>query len=302
VQFYDSYQAAERAGFRPCKRCDPRAPGQQARHRALVLKACRLIDEAEEPPSLAELAGAAGLSPSYFHRVFKRIVGVTPKQYAMEQRLDRVRDNLRDSPTVTDAIYEAGFASSSSFYQEAAGRLGMKPSTYQKGGQGMRIRFAVAPCYLGWVLVAATDRGVCAIDLGETPETLQDRLRARFPEAELVEGDGEFAAWMACILAFLDAPHGSLDIPLDIVGTAFQRRVWMALREIVPGTTVSYGEIAARIAAPGAARAVAQACAANELAVAVPCHRVVRKDGQLGGYRWGSERKRRLLEREAESA
>lgn len=179
--------------------------------------------------------------------------------------------------------------------------LGMKPSTYQKGGRGTRIRFATAQCSLGWVLVAATDRGVCAIDLGDAPGPLVDRLRARFPESELVEGDPEFAEWTAQILAFLDAPHGSLDIPLDILGTAFQRRVWLALREVAPGSTVSYGEIAARIGSPKAARAVAQACASNQLAVAVPCHRIVRKNGELGGYRWGIERKRRLLEREAES-
>ena len=166
----------------------------------------------------------------------------------------------------------------------------------------MHIRFATARCYLGWVLVAATDAGVCAIDLGDTPEFLVDRLRDRFPEAEFVEGDPQFAEWTAQVLAFLDAPHGSLDIPLDIMGTAFQRRVWMALRDLVPGSTASYGEIAARVGSPKAARAVAQACASNVLAVAVPCHRVVRKDGQIGGYRWGSERKRRLLEREVESA
>ena len=314
VRFFDALANAERAGFRPCKRCDPRSPSQQDRHRALVLQACRLIDASidtplgapggasEGTPSLAKLASAVGLSPSYFHRLFKRIVGVTPKQYATEKRSDRVRTSLRDSQTVTDAIYEAGFASGSRFYQDANVTLGMKPSVYRKGGEAMRIRFALAECYLGPVLVAATDSGVCAIDLGDTPEVLAERLRARFPRAELVEGDREFAAWAARVLAFLEAPQGNLDIPLDIMGTAFQRRVWLALREVVPGSTVTYGEIAARIGQPKAARAVAQACASNALAVAVPCHRVVRKDGHLGGYRWGIERKRRLLAREAETA
>jgi AraC family transcriptional regulator of adaptative response/methylated-DNA-[protein]-cysteine methyltransferase len=302
VRFFDTHEEAEQAGFRPCKRCDPRSPARKDRHREIIVRACRLIEESEEPPSLADLASAVGLSPSYLHRLFKRIVGVTPKQYALERRLHRVRASLQDSPTVTGAIYEAGFASSSRFYEDATTTLGMKPSAYQKGGQGMRIRFAIAQCYLGWVLVAATDRGICAIDLGNTSEFLVDRLRARFPKGEFVEGDPEFAQWTARILAFLDAPHGSLDIPLDIMGTAFQRRVWMALREVAPGSTVSYGEIAARIGNPKAARAVAQACASNQLAVAVPCHRIVRSDGQIGGYRWGRERKRRLLEREAETA
>jgi AraC family transcriptional regulator of adaptative response/methylated-DNA-[protein]-cysteine methyltransferase len=301
VRFFDTPRAAEEAGFRPCKRCDPQSPHRQDRQRQTVLQVCRLIETSDEPPALADLAAAVGLSPFYLHRTFKRIVGVTPKQYAMEQRLNRVRAHLQDSPTVTDAIYEAGFASSSRFYEEAGMTLGMKPSTYRKGGRGARIRFAAAQCSLGWALIAATDQGVCTIDLGDAPGPLEDRLRARFPESELVEGDSEFVRWTEQILAFLDAPRGSLDIPLDILGTAFQRRVWLALREVPPGSTASYGEIAARIGRPQAARAVAQACASNPLAVAVPCHRVVRKDGELGGYRWGIERKRMLLEREAES-
>jgi AraC family transcriptional regulator of adaptative response/methylated-DNA-[protein]-cysteine methyltransferase len=303
VRFFDTYQDAEGAGFRPCKRCDPRSPirqDRQDRHHEAIVQACRLIQESEEEPSLADLASAAGLSPSYFHRVFKRIVGVTPKQYALEQRQGRVRSYLQASPTVTEAIYEAGYASSSRFYQDASTVLGMKPSAYRKGGAGMRIRFAIAPCTLGWVLVAATDKGICAIDLGDGSEWLVERLRARFPEAELVEGDPILAGWMDLVLSFLDSPGEGLDLPLDILGTAFQRRVWLALRQIAPGTTASYGEVAARIGNPKAARAVAQACATNVLAVAVPCHRVIRGDGQLGGYRWGSERKRWLLAREAQ--
>jgi AraC family transcriptional regulator of adaptative response/methylated-DNA-[protein]-cysteine methyltransferase len=300
VRFFDTCEQAEQAGFRPCKRCDPRSPDRHAAHREAIVRACQLIEEAEDTPKLADLAAAVGLSPSYLHRLFKRIVGVTPKQYAMERRLSRVRDTLQASATVTEAIYEAGYASSSRFYENASVTLGMKPSDYSHGGPGARIRFAVARCHLGWALAAATEVGICAIDLGDTSETLAARLRARFPGAELVDDDPAFGEWMARVLAFLDAPHGGLDLPLDIQGTAFQRRVWLALREIAPGSTASYGQVAARIGNPKAARAVAQACAANPIAVAIPCHRVLRSDGRLGGYRWGSERKRALLKREGQ--
>ena len=259
-----------------------------------------MIEASEEPPSLADLAGAAGLSPSHFHRLFRRIVGVTPKQYAAEKRLSRVRSSLQTSPTVTEAVYEAGYGSSSRFYENATPSLGMKPSVYQQGGQGTRIRFAIAPCSLGWILVAATEVGVCAIEFSDRPESLQERLLARFPQAESVDHDAGFGAWMAQILSFLDAPREKLDIPLDIQGTAFQRRVWQALQGISVGSTASYADIAARVGNPKAARAVAQACAANPVAAAIPCHRVVRSNGDPGGYRWGRERKRTLLEREAQ--
>ena len=299
VRFFDTYEEAERAGFRPCKRCNPRSSDGQATHHEAIVQACQLIEESEEAPSLADLANAAGFSPSYFHRLFKRIVGVTPKQYAIQVRADRVRANLRTSQSVTEAIYEAGFPSSSRFYESAAATLGMKPSAYRDGGPGVHIRFAVTQCHLGWVLVAATEQGICAIDFADTPQVLEERLRARFPEAELVGHDPDFRTWIAQVLAFLESPHEGLDLPLDVQGTAFQRRVWTALQEIPPGSTASYADIAARIGNPKAARAVAQACAANRIAVAIPCHRVVRSDGGLGGYRWGSERKRELLEREA---
>jgi AraC family transcriptional regulator of adaptative response/methylated-DNA-[protein]-cysteine methyltransferase len=278
----------------------PDALVRQEPQRKAVLRACQIIAEAEEPPTLADLACAVGLSSSHLHRVFKRIIGVTPKQYAMEKRLERVRDNLERSSTVTDAIYEAGFASSSRFYEHAADKLGMEPSVYQNGGRGEFIRYGIRQCSLGWVLVAATDKGICTIDLGDTPEALVEGLRARFPEATVVDGGAVFDAWMAQVLSFLDAPQDGLDLPLDIRGTAFQRRVWLALRDLAPGSTVSYGEVAARIGLPKAARAVAQACASNPIAVAIPCHRVVRSDGSLGGYRWGEERKRLLLEREGQ--
>ena len=298
VRFFETWQEAESAGFRPCKRCSPRSPaGKDTRVEAIV-RVCQIIEEAASPPRLADLAQAVGLSPSYLHRLFKKTVGVTPKQYGAERRLGRVRDHLQASPTVTDAMYEAGFASSSRFYADTAATLGMTPTAYQNGGRGARIRFSVSSCSLGWALVAATEQGICAIDLSGTSEGLVERLRARFPQAAFVEHDPELLAWMEQVLAFLESPGKGLGLPLDIQGTAFQRRVWMALQETRPGSTASYADVAARIGSPKAARAVAQACAANPIAVAIPCHRVVKSGGDLGGYRWGSERKRTLLGRE----
>jgi AraC family transcriptional regulator of adaptative response/methylated-DNA-[protein]-cysteine methyltransferase len=300
VQFFGRWEEAERAGFRPCKRCAPGSARAQDPHREAVLRACQIMDEAETPPLLDDLAQEIGYSPSYFSRLFKRIVGVTPKQYAMEKRLGRVRDSLQAGTTVTEAVYAAGFGSGSRFYEDAAASLGMKPSTYQKGGRGMRIRFAITQCFLGWVLIAATEQGICALEFADEPGVLDERLRARFSEAEFVESDPAFREWSAQILAHLESPRDDLDLPLDVWGTAFQRRVWTALREIPPGSTASYGEVAARLGNPKAARAVARACATNPVSVAIPCHRVIRSDGGLGGYRWGLERKRKLLEREAE--
>ena len=300
VRFFETGKDAERAGFRPCKRCKPESTDWKQPQTRAVLKACRMIAEADEPLSLKELAHAAGLSPFHFQRLFKKIVGVTPKQYAMEKRSNRVREHLREDSTVTNAMYHAGFGSSSRFYEKATATLGMKPSIYKNGAQDMRIRFAIAPCFLGWVLVAATAQGICAIDFGDSPETLEEGLHRRFPKAEIQAPDPDFTAMVAKVLTFLEDPHrGRLDLPLEVQGTAFQRRVWQILQEIPPGDTVSYTDIASRIGKPNAARAVAQACAANPIAVAIPCHRVVRGNGQLGGYRWGVERKRVLLERES---
>ena len=303
VRFFETSMEAEQAGFRPCKRCRPETPERKEAHALTVLKACKRIDEAETPPSLKELAEGARLSSFHFQRVFKKIIGVTPKQYAMERRAGRFRDHLRKSSTITGAMYDAGFASSSRFYERATVTLGMKPSAYKNGAQDVRIRFAIAPCFLGLILVAATAQGICAIDFGDTIEALKENLRRRFPKAEVQGSDPGFTAMVAKVLAVLEEPHrGRLDLPLDVQGTAFQRRVWLALQEIPPGDTVSYTDVASRIGKPTAARAVARACASNPVAVAIPCHRVLRGNGQLGGYRWGLDRKRVLLERESKGS
>jgi len=303
VRFFETSMEAEQAGFRPCKRCRPETPERKEAHALTVLKACKRIDEAETPPSLKELAEGARLSSFHFQRVFKKIIGVTPKQYAMERRAGRFRDHLRKSSTITGAMYDAGFASSSRFYERATVTLGMKPSAYKNGAQDVLIRFAIAPCFLGLILVAATAQGICAIDFGDTIEALKENLRRRFPKAEVQGSDPGFTAMVAKVLAVLEEPHrGRLDLPLDVQGTAFQRRVWLALQEIPPGDTVSYTDVASRIGKPTAARAVARACASNPVAVAIPCHRVVRGNGQLGGYRWGLDRKRVLLERESKGS
>jgi AraC family transcriptional regulator of adaptative response/methylated-DNA-[protein]-cysteine methyltransferase len=301
VRFHASPADAERAGFRPCKRCRPERQDAADAHAQAVARACRLIETAEEMPTLAALAGAAGLSRFHFHRVFKTITGLTPKGYAAAHRAQRVRAELARSKSVTDAIYDAGFNSSGRFYASASALLGMTPSDFRAGGESAVIRFAVGECSLGSILVAATERGVCSILLGDDPDGLARDLQDRFPRARLVGGDLDFERLVAKVVGFVEAPALGLDLPLDVRGTAFQQRVWQALREIPAGRTSTYTKIAARIGAPRAVRAVARACASNAIAVAIPCHRVVRRDGTLSGYRWGVERKRRLLEREAVS-
>lgn len=298
VEFYRTPAEAEAAGFRPCKRCRPEVAAAGGRHAVAVAEACRLIAGAEEMPSLDDLARAAGLSRFHFHRVFKQATGLTPKAYATAQRAARLREALPHSTTVTEAIYDAGYNSSSRFYAKSTELLGMTPTAYRAGGAGTRIRFAVGQCAYGAILAAASDKGVCAILLGDEPEPLVRALEDSFPKADLVGGDAEFEQWMAKIVGFVEAPTLGLDLPLDLRGTAFQQRVWRALSEIPVGATASYAEIARRIGSPQAVRAVAGACAANRLAVAIPCHRVVRSDGDLSGYRWGVERKRAILARE----
>ena len=299
VRFHTSCEAAEHAGFRACKRCKPKAIALHAQHAAAVAKACRQIETAEELPSLEALAEEAGMSRFHFHRVFKAATGVTPKAYAAAHRAERMRAELPRSNTVTEAIYGAGYNSSGRFYAAAADVLGMKPQEFRTGGKGAVIRFALGECSLGSILVAATDKGVCAIALGDDPAALLRDLQDRFPQAQLIGGDKDFEQLVAKVVGFVETPGIGLDLPLDVRGTAFQQRVWQALRDIPAGSTASYTEIARRIGRPKAVRAVAQACASNALAVAIPCHRVVRNDGSLSGYRWGVERKRDLLAREA---
>jgi AraC family transcriptional regulator of adaptative response/methylated-DNA-[protein]-cysteine methyltransferase len=302
VSFHPSCEAAEQAGFRACKRCRPNAASQQERHAAMVRRACRLIDEAEEMPVLGDIARDVGVSPFHFHRVFKQVTGVTPKGYADARRAARVQNGLATSASVTHAIYEAGFNASSRFYEGAAERLGMTPSAYRKGGVDAAIHFAVGECSLGAVLVGMTAKGVCAIAFGDDPDALVRDLQDRFPKAELIGGDTAFEAMVAQVVGFVEAPGLGLDLPLDIRGTAFQQRVWQALRATPAGTTASYAAIAKAIGSPSAVRAVARACADNPLAVAIPCHRVVRSDGGLSGYRWGVDRKAALLQREKRAA
>jgi AraC family transcriptional regulator of adaptative response/methylated-DNA-[protein]-cysteine methyltransferase len=299
VSFFATAAEAEKAGYRACKRCRPDKLGAPDPQVEAVKRACERIETAEEAPRLADLAASVGLSPYHFHRVFKTITGVTPKAYAAERRARRAADKLRTADTVTEAIYDAGFNSSSRFYESTAARLGMTPGAVRRGGAGAVIRFAVGEASLGAVLVAATSKGVCAIMLGDDPEALVRELQDRFPRAELRGGDAEFERTIAQVVGLVEAPGQRLDLPLDIRGTAFQQRVWSALQAIPSGKTTTYKEIARAIGQPKAVRAVAQACGANPLAVAIPCHRVVRSDGDLSGYHWGVERKRKLLDREA---
>jgi AraC family transcriptional regulator of adaptative response/methylated-DNA-[protein]-cysteine methyltransferase len=275
VSFFTVAADAERAGFRPCKRCRPDLPAPSERNAQLVAQLCRLIDRAEQPVTLAALAQHSGLSPYHLHRVFKAVTGLTPRAYAAAGRGRRLRAALEGDDRVTDAIYQAGYASSGRFYEESDRLLGMTPTTWRTGGAGTAIRFAVGQCSLGAILVAATTRGVCAILIGDDPDALARQLQDQFPRADLIGGDAEFEGRMAAVVAFVEAPAVGLALPLDVRGTAFQQRVW---------------------------RAIAQACAANTLAVAIPCHRVVRMDGRLSGYRWGVERKRALLAREAQDS
>ncbi len=299
VRFFCSSEEAERAGFRACKRCQPNGPSLAELYAHKVAAACRAIESAEEPPTLNALAKSAGFSRFHFHRVFTRIVGLTPKAYAAAHRAERLRRALPKRRSVTEAIYEAGFNSSGRFYAESSRLLGMRPKQFRQGGPGETIRFAVGECSLGSILVAASARGVCAISLGNDPNRLSRELRERFPHARLTPADRKFERTVARVIGFIETPKLGLDLPLDVRGTAFQRRVWNALREIPAGSTSTYSEVAQRIGVPGAARAVARACASTRIAVAIPCHRVLRLGGGLSDYRWGVERKRALLQRES---
>lgn len=302
VRFHASAAEAEQAGFRPCQRCRPDLPPLAERQAAMVAELCRHIEQAERAPTLAELGALAGLSPAHLHRVFKSVTGLTPRAYLAAQRAGRVREALAHAASVTNAFHDAGYGSSGRFYEQAGAVLGMTPKAFRAGGADAQVRFAVGQCSLGAILVAESERGVCAISLGDDAESLVRELQERFPQATLIGADAAFEQRVAQIVGLVEAPGRGTHLPLDIRGTAFQQRVWQALRDIPPGSTVSYAELARRIGAPDAVRAVGSACGANVLAVAIPCHRVVRSDGGLSGYRWGVERKQSLLAREREDA
>ncbi len=299
VRFFACWEEAEQAGFRACKRCTPNRPDADDYHRGLILAACNQIAASTTPPRLHDLANRASLSPYHFHRLFKMTTGLTPRQYYQQIRSDRLRTNLRQDTTVTEAMYHTGFGSSSNFYQGAAETLGMTPTQYRNGGKGASIRFTLASSYLGWVLIAATERGICAIDFGSSPEALTSAFKKRFPNAHLEGNDPALSGWVTSFLNYLQSPAQGIDLPLDIQGTIFQRKVWAALREIPSGTTATYQQVAHQVGAPKAVRAVARACASNQIAAIIPCHRVIRSNGGLGGYRWGLERKEMLLDHEA---
>jgi AraC family transcriptional regulator of adaptative response/methylated-DNA-[protein]-cysteine methyltransferase len=298
IEFFSSASEAEAAGYRPSKRARQHPSSITAKHRQLVTNACQALANTEAAPDLASLAEAAGLSQWYFHRVFKAATGVTPRAYAEQLRWKNMQTQLRGNASVTTAIYNAGFNSNSPAYQKAGEFLGMTPAAFRKGGHKQTIRFAVGETSLGHLLVAQSEKGICAILLGDDPHSLLEDLQKHFAKAELIGGDEAFEGTVALVAGMVEKPSTAVDLPLDIQGTAFQQRVWQALQKIPPGTTASYTDIAAMIEAPSAVRAVARACGANKLAIAIPCHRVVRHDGQLSGYRWGIARKAELLQRE----
>ncbi len=300
VAFYDTCEEAERAGFRACMRCHPRQASLAQRHAVVIAAACRKIEGADGDTTLGDLAASVGMSRFHFHRLFKAFTGLTPKAYGDAHRAKRVRRELADSGnSVTGAIYGAGFNSNGRFYERSNSVLGMTPTAFRSGGADIDIKFAVGECSLGSILVATSAKGVCAILLGNDPEELARDLQDRFPKANFIGADTDFDEVVAKVVGFVEAPGLGLDLPLDVRGTAFQQRVWQALRAIPVGKTFSYADVARRIGSPKAVRAVAQACGANNIAVAIPCHRVVRNDGSLSGYRWGVTRKRALLNKEA---
>ncbi|WP_375393864.1 bifunctional DNA-binding transcriptional regulator/O6-methylguanine-DNA methyltransferase Ada [uncultured Sphingomonas sp.] len=297
VALHDTLAEAQATGFRACKRCRPDDPSSATT--ATIAAACRLIEAREDIPSLTEMATIVGLSPTYFHRLFRRTTGLTPKGYAAARRAERVRGALAKDGSITGAIYDAGYNSSGRFYAQAAGTLGMTPTRYKAGGTDEVLRFAIGQSSLGAILVASSETGVAAILIGDDPGVLAEDLQDRFPRATLVGDDAAYEQLVARVVGLVEAPGLAIDLPLDIRGTAFQQRVWQALRDIPAGRTMTYAELAVHIGSPASVRAVAGACAANTIAVAIPCHRVVRTDGTLSGYAWGVERKRTLIAREA---
>ena len=295
VSFFPSGTDATEAGFRPCKRCRPDEASTVEHHIAAVRQACELLRTCEDLPHLADLATQVGLSPSHFHRIFKRMVGVTPKAYARTQRQNRLMDDLATGTHVTRAIVDAGYRSMSRLYETSSRDLGMAPSRVRAGGDGETIRSIVVETAIGWMLIGATESGICAVEFGDRAIDLDQRLVHRFPAATIVAADDDLRLWASHIAAFVAAPGALPDLPIEIRGTAFQARVWDVLRRVPVGQTATYSTIARAIGQPTAARAVAQACASNNIAVLIPCHRIVRADGDIGGYRWGTDRKRALL-------
>lgn len=304
VAFFDTPDDARKAGYRACKRCRPDSHHRNSNDNThKIHEACKAICESESALALNDLARRAGMSPYHFHRTFKAVTGTTPKAYGRSRRLQKLQHNLRNSDlSITDAIFDAGFNSSSRFYEQATALLGMTPTQYRKGGTQLNILFAVGECSLGAILVACTRKGVCAILLGDRADELVIDIQKYFPNATLTAGDSDYEKLVAYVIGFIDQPAQSLNLPLDIQGTAFQERVWSALRKIPPGATASYKQIAEQLGMAKAHRAVANACGSNKLAVAIPCHRIVRSDGSASGYRWGIERKQKLLTLEKQTA
>lgn len=300
VLFFDSCAEAERAGFRACRRCHPRNESPDRTKIETITRACEIITQREEMPSVDDLAKEFGLSRFHFQRMFKKEVGLSPRQFATALREERMRGLLKSGKNVTEAIYAAGFNANSRFYENSSEMLGMKPVDFRRGGSGTKIHYSIVPTSLGRVVVAGTERGICCVHFGANRRELLEHLRELLPRAELIRGDEVFDSWVQRVVLSIDSVKPSEDLPLDVKGTVFQKRVWRALREIPAGSKLTYKEVAAKIGKPDAVRAVARACATNSVAVVVPCHRVVRTDGKLAGYRWGLERKRELLRREAD--
>ena len=298
VEYFMSCNDAEAAGYRACKRCKPTALSKVKEIEQKIIDACRIIEQSETSIKLEKLATQVHLSPYHFHRLFKKIVGITPQQYGSRHQSRRFQTNLTTSASITDAIYSSGYGSSGSAYDKKRDQLAMKPKVYRSGADGVTITYGLAQCSFGWVIVAATDRGICAIELGDKAKTLPGKVQARFPNAQLNKADMGFKTLIEEVVEFIESPKDTFHLPLDIQGTAFQQQVWEVLRQIKPGETLSYTEVAERMGKPKAVRAVASACAANKLAVVIPCHRVISKAGKIGEYRWGSKRKKILLESE----
>lgn len=299
IVFFTLPETARRAGLRPCLRCRPDDAAFCDPQAALVQNICRLIDESvEEAPDLARLSEKVKVSLFHLQRVFKKLMGITPRQYGAARRAELFKTGAKKGQSVVEAMYDAGYGSSSRLYEKASARLGMTPATYGKGGKGMTVAYTIVESRLGWLLVAATSRGICSVALGDGQEKLVEGLLHEFPRAEIARDDDHLRTLVNMVLECLAGKHPHPDLPLDIRGTAFQMRVWEELRRIPRGQSVSYSELAGRIGKPAAARAVARACAMNPVAIITPCHRVIRENGELGGYRWGIERKRALLEKE----